>query len=171
MNAIVIEQSHETAKLAFELHRNVELKAIRLTDSKLSSTRFIQAPAGAIGIAIDFESKQLTAPAGAISLQVGFKMAGTESPDEPEATRNEEPMVTVSCSYDVEYVVREGFQPSKAQIDAFREGNAIFNVWPYFREYLQSSLQRMGFPPFVAPFLKIEPQRKAPKRSEGGQGE
>ena len=52
---------------------------------------------------------------------------------------------------------------------AFQNGNAIFNLWPYFRECLQNNLQRMGLPPLTAPFLRL--QLKPKLRKPGPQTE
>jgi hypothetical protein len=93
-------------------------------------------------------------------------MAGVEdnegAPDQAE--KRVGPVVTVECAYEVDYLVREKFELRADHVTAFKDGNAIFNAWPYFREFLQSSLQRMGLPPLVAPFLRLQPRAKPPKR-------
>jgi hypothetical protein len=38
--------------------------------------------------------------------------------------------------------------------DLFKVRNLIVNTWPYFREFAQSSTQRMGWPPYVAPVFR-----------------
>lgn len=44
---------------------------------------------------------------------------------------------------------KSGFRsdPSEQHVVAFHGGNAIFNCWQYFREFIQSATARMGFPP------------------------
>ena len=89
-------------------------------------------------------------------------------------TQNEKTAVTVECAYAADYtIIRDGFVPSSEQAKAFREGNAIFNLWPYFREYLQSSLLKMGLPALTAPFLCLRPkapQGGASPQSKGSAG-
>ena len=95
------------------------------------------------------------------------KLAG-QPLDEPQPAEKQpakkQTVVSLECTYAVDYQLREGFEPSPKQVKAFKDGNVIFNCWPYFREYLQNSVQRMGFPPLVAPFLRVQP--KPPKASK-----
>jgi len=51
--------------------------------------------------------------------------------------------------------LEESFQPSRDAINAFARGNVIFNSWPYFREYVQSTVSRMDYPPPTIPFLRL----------------
>ena len=39
-------------------------------------------------------------------------------------------------------------------MDIFINVNIHTNTWPYFREFVQSTLQRIGYPPFTLPFFK-----------------
>ena len=39
-------------------------------------------------------------------------------------------------------------------INEFALNNVMFNVWPYWREYLTSTCDRMGLPKIVIPFIK-----------------
>jgi hypothetical protein len=61
--------------------------------------------------------------------------------------------------HEASYELAEGYEPTSEQIEAFRQGNAIFNCWTYFREYVQSSVARMNFPSVTVPFLRMVPKR------------
>jgi len=67
-------------------------------------------------------------------------------------------VLIISCRLEVAYELAEGYEPTSEQIDAFRQGNAIFNCWPYFREYVQNSVARMNYPPVTIPFLRMVPK-------------
>jgi hypothetical protein len=43
----------------------------------------------------------------------------------------------------------------------------IFNCWPYFREYLQSTVTRMNLLPLTVPLLRLlpKPPRKKPTQT------
>ena len=43
--------------------------------------------------------------------------------------------------------------------DAFANVNAVFNAWPYWREYVQSTSQRMGLSSLVVPIYRINETR------------
>lgn len=173
MNAITIEQTSEQARLAFEVHQNCAIAGMRLLKSKLSTVPPEQLPESALSIKFTFRSKQNPAGAERIRLEVSFRMTGTEESGEEEELKRPETPISVECTYEVEYEVREGFEATAEHVKAFKDGNAIFNAWPYFREYLQSSMQRMGLPPLVAPFLRLQPKiaRKKTQRPVGNDSE
>jgi hypothetical protein len=174
MNAIVIEQTQDEAKLAFEVHQNADISRIRLAHAKLASQAIDTAPKTQIEVVFNFKSKPMIAPPDVLRLEIAFRMAGIEEKeageeDAPEKTsdnKKAEPVILVECAYEADYVLREGFEITSEHVKAFKDGNAIFNAWPYFREYLQSNLQRMGLPPLTAPFLRLQPKPKPRKREK-----
>jgi len=174
MNAIVIEQSQDETKLAVEVHLNAAISRIRLARAKVVSRAIDEAPKTHIAVVFNFKSKPLNAPASILRLEIAFRMAGIEEKEDAEegaldkktGDKKPEPVILVECAYEVDYVLREGFEITSEHMKAFKDGNAIFNAWPYFREYLQNNLQRMGLPPLVAPFLRIQPKAKPRKREK-----
>ena len=176
MNAIVIEQTHDETRLGFEVHQNGAINRIRLARAKVASQPIDEAPKSHIAVEFNFKSKPMSAPPNVLRLEIGFRMAGIEEPEDgieeiPAKKPDEKPetVVLVECAYEVDYVLREGFEITPAHVKAFKDGNAIFNAWPYFREYLQNNLQRMGLPPLTAPFLRLQPKPKPHKRNQSEQ--
>jgi hypothetical protein len=147
MNSIVIEQSPDHMALAQQVHQNASIERIRMVRAKAAAPSV--ETHGQLDVNFNVKSKLVTAPPGMLRLQIGFRMAGVREA-EPE------PAVLVECAYEVDYLLREGFQVTPEQVKAFKDGNGIFNAWPYFREYLQNSLVRMGLPPLAAPFLRLQ---------------
>lgn len=162
MKPITIEQTKEEMALAFEVHRNAVICAVRLRRSKMAGQTLEEAPEGPIRVKFTVRSRSATAPKGTLRVEVDFRMAGEiEAQAAERQTSKTQTVASVDCTYVVDYQLREGFEASAKQIKAFKDGNVIFNCWPYFREYLQESVQRMGLPPLTAPFLRV--QMKAPK--------
>jgi preprotein translocase subunit SecB len=156
MNSIVIEQTKEEMAQAFEVQRNASICAVRLARGKVSSLSLDEASKEAINIKFSMKPRSVQAPRGILRVEVDFRAVGdveVRSVDKKPAKK--ETPVSVECTFAVDYELQEGFQPSAMQVKAFRDGNVIFNCWPYFREYLQDSVQRMGFPPLIAPFLRV----------------
>jgi hypothetical protein len=166
MNPIMIEQTGEELALASEVHRSASICAVRLSHSRMANRALDELPEGRIVVKFTVKSRAVEAPKGRLRVQVDFSMAGTLEPQQAETKRgNRITVVSVNCTYTVDYQLRESFEPSIKQIKAFKDGNVIFNCWPYFREYLQESVQRMGLPPLTAPFLRVQTKPpKAPKR-------
>lgn len=174
MNAIIIYQNEDETKLAFEVNSNAAIGRIRLARAKVASQAMDKGLKSPIAVTFNFKSKPVNSPANVLRLEIAFRMAGVEEKEEgktgaPERNPDEkkpEPVVLVECAYEVDYVLREGFSITPDHVKAFKDGNAIFNAWPYFREYLQNNLQRMGLPPLTAPFLRLQPKPKPRKRKK-----
>ncbi|MCC6390027.1 MAG: hypothetical protein IT167_05450 [Bryobacterales bacterium] len=168
MNAIIIEQNQDETRLAFEVNQNAAIRRIRLARAKVASQAMGERATAPISVVFNFKSKEITAPAGILRLEIAFRMTGVEEKEERKrrpagkkvGDKRETPVVLVECAYEVDYLLREGFLITPEHVHAFKEGNGIFNVWPYFREYLQNNLQRMGLPPLTVPFLRLLPKPK-----------
>lgn len=177
MSAIVIEQTPEQVKLAFEVHQNADISRIRLARAKVASRSIDEAPKAQIEVKFTFKSRALEAPPGLLRLEIAYRMAGIETraelkADPPKKGRlkettapKTETVILVDCAYEVDYELREGFEPTPEHVAAFKDGNAIFNSWPFFREYLQNNLMRMGLPALTAPFLRLQPKPR-PRKPE-----
>ena len=168
MNAIVIEQTPEETSRAFEVHQGTSISRIRLARAKVAALPMDEAPKNPISIRFTFRSKAISSPAGVLRLEIAFRMAGAAERKEGRKGTPEtkpEAAVNVECVYEVDYALSDGFEIVPEQIKAFKDGNALFNTWPYFREYLQNSLGRMGLPPLTAPFLRLQPKARTRKRA------
>mgnify|MGYP005829204143 CR=1 FL=1 len=166
MNAIIIEQNPDEIRLAFEVNQNASIDRIRLARAKVASRGMDEPPRSPIAVMFNFKSKPVNSPDGVMRIAIMFRMAGVEEKEEAKRETKREPVVLVECAYEVDYVLREGFPITPDHVKAFQDGNAVFNAWPYFREYLQNSLQRMGLPPLTAPFLRLQPKPKPRKREK-----
>jgi hypothetical protein len=68
--------------------------------------------------------------------------------------------VRVRVTFEVRYASAE--RMSDEIFAEFRARNLPVNTWPYFREFVQSSLARMGWPVLTLPAFKAAPKRMAP---------
>ncbi len=59
----------------------------------------------------------------------------------------------VEAVFGLVYALTEAIE--KEDADAFARHNALFNAWPYWRELVQNTTVRMGFPPPLVPLLKV----------------
>lgn len=156
MTPLIIQQTPDEAKLAAEINRNCEMAAVRLRKSRLTSSVPEELPEGRLRSRFSHKAKTLPSASKAVlRFEIDFRMTGYLG-DEGQGA--DDAVLSVECSFEVTYACADGFSPQDEAVRAFREGNAIFNCWPYFREYLQSSLLRMGYPPFAAPFLRLLPK-------------
>ncbi len=80
------------------------------------------------------------------------------SPKEPSKVSPDEKAeaaVEVMATFELVYRVPDGLEVSEAEFRSFAETNAVFNVWPYWRELFQAMLTRMGLPAIALPLLRI----------------
>ena len=66
-----------------------------------------------------------------------------------------EPLLHVDGRFLLVYVLRTTDGITDEHCDAFAEYNAIFNAWPYWREYVQSATVRMGLPGLILPVYRF----------------
>jgi hypothetical protein len=66
------------------------------------------------------------------------------------------------------YDVDPEFRPSALELDQFAHWNAMFNAWPYWREYLSSTINRAHLPQFVVPVMRVPVTRDPSKASLEG---
>jgi hypothetical protein len=96
-------------------------------------------------------------------VEVSFEYTAWDSSDPPER------LFLVNCTFEVGYKIRDAYAPSEAEKSSFSRGTAVFNCWPYAREFLRDITSRLGHQTPVLPLLRISPKRalnsEAPKIS------
>lgn len=66
----------------------------------------------------------------------------------------EKPFFAIEASYVLSYGIRGSNAFTNEQRAAFADLNAMYNVWPYWREFVQSTMTRMGLPPYTLPVFQ-----------------
>ena len=156
---MIIEQSKEQLQEAIHLHTRAEIKSIRLAESHLySRSRIDSMPATGLSFDIKFTPGTFTVEPGSLTLNTDFSFAISQEGDEDSVIR-------IECRFEGQYYLVADYAPSPEQIEAFRTANAVFNSWPYFREYVQNTTVRMGFPPPPVEFLRLV-QKQPPGPTE-----
>jgi hypothetical protein len=68
-------------------------------------------------------------------------------------------LFSIECAFDLDYEINDkDFEPLPESISAFKDGNAIFNCWPYARELVSSLTSRMDLQVPALPFLRMAPK-------------
>jgi hypothetical protein len=157
---ILIEQTNEEILAAASVHRNASLKELRLRSSTLDCcTDLDQITGSLLDTDISFSPSAARVEQAILRLSIDFTFRIVKRALDDDSP--EENFLTVACKFEADYGLREGHSPSEAEISSFHRGNAVFNCWPYFREYIHSSVVRMGFPPPPVPFLRLQPKPDA----------
>lgn len=77
----------------------------------------------------------------------GARLISSES---AEDSNDEDAILTIEACFEAMYVAKK--ELSEEELEAFGTNNVGYNVWPYWREYLQSTCTRIGVQPIRTPF-------------------
>jgi hypothetical protein len=148
-----ISQTKEQIRALAALQEKCEIQDVRLL-----STSAIKAKAGS-EFKEPFSVKPMisnVAPSryqGSLVVEVSFEYSAWDSSEPPER------LFMVNCAFEVSYALQEDFDPSPEEISSFSRGTAVFNCWPYAREFLRDVTARMGHQTPALPLLRIVPKR------------
>jgi hypothetical protein len=89
-------------------------------------------------------------------VEVSFEYAAWDSAEPQER------IFLVNCTFEVCYRLRDSYVPTEDEKTSFSRGTAVFNCWPYAREFLRDITSRLGQSVPVLPLLRITPKRAEP---------
>lgn len=149
MSQLVISQPLDERALSMSFVDRAEIIGLRILRSSTRCEKRIEDLDGRLAFALTFrpDDYQITSKRVFVTTAFQFKAF---LPSDPGTT-----ILILSCKLESEYVYR-GEQPDSEQVSAFGKGNAILAIWGFLREFAYSSIVRMGFPPPVLPFLRLE---------------
>ncbi|HEV2485107.1 MAG TPA: hypothetical protein VGT08_06210 [Terracidiphilus sp.] len=67
----------------------------------------------------------------------------------------------VNCTFEISYRLREGYIPTDEERMSFSHATAVFNCWPYAREFFRDMTSRLGHNAPVLPLLHVIPKQQA----------
>jgi hypothetical protein len=160
MNTFTIFQTKEETELAIAVNHNAQISDVRLARAKVAADHPENALKNPITVTIGVKARQVENTSSQLLVAVSFRLAGSINEDQP----NKRNVLCVECTFEVNYQLRPDFTPTDEQVKAFKDGNAIFNCWPYCRQYIQEMIQRLGYPPLVLPFLRVQTKHRENRR-------
>jgi len=171
---IQLAQTPEEFQRAFNVQSRSEIVAIRLVSAVLRS----EDPAEYLkdGAAIQFKIghkvgsyAMKTERILAVTVDCGlWALLSTDQKPPAESS----PVFGITATFEATYELQEKYEPAPEDLKAFSDGNVVFNVWPFFREYAQNTCLRFGYPGTPAvPLLRLvskpppeQPQTPSPRR-------
>ncbi len=120
----------------------VQLLSVRLAKAEISAPKiYVGDPERKLEARISNSATFLGLPAGFMA-QAGLHFEGYH-------TDEEAPQVSVAIELELLYSSTHAMTPEL--FEEFQHRNLPLNAWPYFRELLQSSLARTGWPIYTLP--------------------
>lgn len=158
MKSMIIEQTEKETQLAISVHRNAEIGRIRLVRTKAEAEPPEETMKETINVSMDVKSRHVETNQDALRIEVQFSLQGKNTGESAKPRK----AISIECAFEIDYRLRPDFNLTAEQINAFKDGNAIFNCWPYCREYVQEIVMKLGYPPITLPFLRVH--TKAPDK-------
>ena len=89
-------------------------------------------------------------------ISVRFLLEVRSTPD------GDDVLAEVGAVFDLSYHVPTDEDFSAEEMERFGQLNAVFNAWPYWREFVQISMSRMAMPDLTVPLYRL-PWRESAK--------
>ncbi len=153
---MIISQEPEEIRKAIALQTNCELVRVVLRSCRASVESTEVMDRSATSFRLSHASSANPVLNGVLRIQVNFSVHGENNADPPVR------LFLLECAFDLDYELHEkSFEPSPESVTAFKDGNAVFNCWPYAREFVHNLTARMGLDLPPLPFLRIVPKQAA----------
>jgi hypothetical protein len=132
----------------------VELRSVRFTRFSFTSNLGARTdPEGNIEVSSSSRSTQ-TIDSGFLKITYDLGIQGHQE---------DVLIMNIGARIEVLYAVPEEQSFNDSQMKAFARSNGMLNVWPYWREYVQSSTQRAGLASLTLPLFRVVPKSTKPK--------
>ena len=148
----------EAADSLKRLIAEVEIEGVRLVEATAETKVRSPADTGAVDLLVN-RTAEINERQDSGTFFVVAKIGTQLVPEQAK----EEPLVSIETSFELQYRLPEGFRVDPQTLTTFAETNGIYNAWPYWREFVQSTFARMGLPPVVLPLLRAREVMEKPE--------
>lgn len=156
--SLVTEVSPEVIRTAAKVVASVELRDIKLVEGRsLLSPAFVKGgcrfPPKRWAVNLGQHGRFNIREKNILCTTIDFSFVARE-----QGNAKKQPLMLIRATFLAEYEMASEFKPSKLELKSFLTANATFNCWPYWREYVQSTVARMNLPPPTLPFFRVRAQ-------------
>lgn len=156
--AIILEQSNDQFTRSLRVTPNVELRAITLSHCQARGLQQRQAATLPITVDLNYNASSTNIESGILHISLDFAVIAL---DKSESEQDPKVVFNVGCRLEATYQVLNDLNIPQEDAEAFASGNAVFNCWPYFREFVQNLSGRMGLQMPPIPFLRLQVKQDA----------
>lgn len=139
-------------ELAVPVSEVVQIRAVVLCGSQIDGDRSIFVERRNYSVKIDVPSVEHLVDREQHTLAVvpSFSLVASRTGNDGPS-----PVLTIKASFILEYALPPSVEFEEEQLKAFSMTNGVYNAWPYWREYVQSTTTRMGLPPIIVPVFRL----------------
>ncbi len=158
---MIIEQEIDSLKSAYELQGRSELRNIRLKRADVS--RQVDGDEDLpreIQLRLSHRAVTSAAPEKTLRALVEFILNGVD------AANPDRIVFQVNCTFQADYGIQEGYVPSDEAVESFTRCNAVYNCWPFAREFVQSVATRLGLTLPPLPLFRVQPKTRTEAKAQ-----
>ncbi len=127
-----------------EILSSIELQQIILNDCSVKRHE-VKTKGGTIDLGISMKLGHVQ-NSSRVEFIVNYKLEGVKKNESEE-----EKVFTISTGFLISYAKKREIEIKKEFVDIFKNNSIELVSWPYFREFVQNTIVRMGFPPLTLP--------------------
>ena len=148
---VLVKSAKSKVEMAQDVAAHVEILEVKLAETHVTQKLVGDRNPKFIGYGQQCTTARLADDV--IDVNAKFMLRATDQEDPPADEAGSQAIIqaTFSLKYKVENLSRF----SDAQVNAFGDVNGIYNAWPFWREYVYSTLARMGLKPFTMPVCRF----------------
>lgn len=128
---------------------SVELSDVRLVESSVKTAIRSPKDTGDVDITFSTVAKVAAPPTAGVF----YVLATGEMNIVTRQTKA--PAVSIRAAYELKYHLPEKLKTNLKDLNEFAQVNGTFNAWPFFREFIQSSFERMHLPAMTLPVYRL----------------
>ncbi|MBN2377350.1 MAG: hypothetical protein JXD22_13185 [Sedimentisphaerales bacterium] len=151
-------------ELALPVSDKVEIFEVRLIECECKQTPLADQGKQVLDYKYSVKA-ELDKERSQILLLPEFKMTA-----KPEKSAADKLSLSIQAKFLLAYTIDSTAIFTKKNIDAFGQINGIYNAWPYWREFVQATIARMGLPKLVIPVFRFRHEERTeeekPKQSK-----
>lgn len=140
---------NEVMKRLAPIIAKADLQDIRLVESSCKAFSQESNQPGEVDVRLNWTAKAILRAAGLFSVLADLEVILLPPGSSPlDGAR-------VTARLELRYQIPQDLQIHEGLLDEFAKLNGIYNAWPYWREFVQNTLVRMGLPPLALPLYRV----------------
>ncbi len=138
-----------SAKLSTLVSQRIQILDVRLLETRAEHKPFDSDNPGSVTTNIHVENN-FNEQSKLLKVFPHFSLVVSQKDDSPENV-----FLRIEARFSVTYSLNSSEGLLQENYNAFGERNGVYNVWPYWREFVHSITSRMGLPPLIVPVYVI----------------
>jgi len=137
-------------ELAIPVSDRVQMQSILIMESHSRRAEDERIALGGFSLKNEFSNLGVEIRDNCISVRISFALRSIRD-GETEA----DPVLVIGALFVLIYSIPSTEGIEDRNLAAFAATNGVYNAWPYWREYVQSTSVRMGLPPIAVPVFRL----------------